>query len=166
MEQTAALKRALVIANLLLSVGMPAGAQEGRGLALDSVALGARLRVHTSAHERLQGFLRVRNPHVLHLEADFSIGLGHTPDTTWTVARDRIVAAWTNTGTRWKKGAIWGLIIGAAAGAVAGTYVGLLPDDQLPLYGALVGAGTVAVAGGAIGGAIGAFVRVWKPLQL
>jgi hypothetical protein len=155
----------LLFGGLLFAATTPSGAQQLPRLVVDSLQIGTRLRVRTETGRLFQGILRGRDQDALTIKPDFDIVLGRAPDTTWTFARDQLAAGWANTGTRWKRGATLGLIIGAAAGAVAGLALGMYPEDPVPERAAPLGAVVVGLAGGAIGAAIGAHVRVWTPLE-
>lgn len=153
------------LATILIPWNDAVSQESGEHLPLDSVAVGARVRVQTVAMERYQGFLRALTPELLRIKADFDIGLGRAPDTTRTISRANVRRAWVHTGSRWKKGAKLGALIGLAAGAVAGCFVGLIPEDHVCELVAPVGAGVVGLAGGVAGAAIGAHIRVWTPLE-
>jgi len=157
----------LVCGVLACAAALPgwAAAQGRPGVPLDSVKLGAVIRVRTPERE-FKGSLVSRTPSVVEIKPGFDMKTARTPDTTWTMLRSQIRDAAVRTGSHWRTGAMFGaILLGFSAGALAGVYA--YGDDEISSPGLLMllGAGSGAVAGGAVGGIIGHFIKVWAPLE-
>ena len=149
-----------------VSSPVPARGQHRSPIPLDSIRLGAHLRVEPVSGGQLQGMLLARSDSGIVLKAGFDFRAGRTPDTTYALLRANIERGVVRTGSRWKTGAIAGGTVLGVVGLCLGVIV--TSDEELdagfwtiPFLSA-----TGVVVGGVVGAGVGHVFKTWTPIDL
>jgi hypothetical protein len=159
--------RSWAVVVILCAVALPEwmSAQGRAAIPLDSVKLGAMIRVETAERE-FKGALLSRTASVIEIRPTFDIESARTPDTTWAVLRSEVREGAVRTGSRWQTGALVGSVsLGVAAGVLACLMACWDEEISSDATFVLVATGLGAVAGAVGGGISGHFVKVWAPLD-
>jgi hypothetical protein len=141
-------------------------AQRRPPVPLDSIRLGAHVRLESFHAGRRKGTLVARSDSGIVLRPAFDLKTARTPDTTFTFLRSEIERGAVRTGSRWQTG-VWA---GATALGIVGLCMGagIAGDEEYNagFWAIPIVTATGVVAGGAVGAAIGHLFKVWTPIDV
>ena len=135
-------------------------------LLASGITQNTELRIRLADSTMLRGWFVAWQPGAILLNAMVRSSVHHLRLVPRTVALESVSAAWVRSGTRWKRGALVGAVIGAA-GMATGFAIALQTQDpsscSAGCWAEVLGIGTAT--GAALGGLVGYQFVIWRPLR-